>query len=133
MITPLIHFQGNCDEAISFYKEALGAEVKGINYAKDAPPNSGLDDLPPNFVMHSDVIICGMTFSMTDGNENSLPYGSFGFLIRYQTADDVRATFEKLAVGGNVTDPLAEVFWSELWGEVTDRFGVTWQVMIEQE
>jgi uncharacterized glyoxalase superfamily protein PhnB len=37
MITPCIHFQGNCDEAINFYKEALGAEDKAIFYAKDAP------------------------------------------------------------------------------------------------
>jgi len=57
MITPCIHFKGNCDEAISFYKEALAAEVSEVHYSKDAPPGSGLDELPPNFVMHSVVVI----------------------------------------------------------------------------
>ena len=63
MLIPTIHFNGNCDDAINFYKGALGAEIKEINYAKDAPPNSGMDSLPLNFVMHSEIIICGMNFS----------------------------------------------------------------------
>lgn len=131
MITPCIHFQGNCNEAISFYKETFAAEVKDVNYVKDAPPDSGMDELPPDFVMHSVVVICGMTFSFTDGGETPIPSGNFTFLITYKTAEEVKMTFNKLAVGGKVTEPLAEVFWSELFGEVIDRFGVTWQVMVE--
>ena len=133
MITPCIHFQGNCDEAISFYKDALGAEVKAINYAKDAPPDSGMEAFSPNFVMYSEVVIFNMTFSLSDGGETPIPYGNFGIMITCKTADEVKATFDKLAEGGNVTEPLLETFWAGLYGEVIDRFGVTWQVMIEQE
>lgn len=58
MLLTTISFQGNCDEAITFYKGALGAEVKEIAYFRDAPADSGMDEsLPPNFVMHSEVII----------------------------------------------------------------------------
>jgi len=133
MITPCIHFQGNCDEAISFYKQALGAEVKAINYAKDAPPDSGMEDFPPNFVMYSEIVIWGMTFTLTDGGETPIPSGNFTFMITCKTPEEVKMTFEKLADGGNVTEPLSETFWAGLYGELIDRFGVTWQVMIEQE
>jgi len=133
MITPCIHFQGNCDEAINFYKEALGAEVKGIHYAKDAPPDSGLDELPPNFVMHSEIIICGMNFSLTDGSETPITGEHISFLITYDTAQEVKLAFEKLVVGGKVVEPLATVFYSELYGYVIDRFGVNWQVMVRHQ
>lgn len=131
MVTPCIHFEGNCDEAIAFYKEALGAEVRAINYAKDAPPDSGMDVLPPNFVMHSEVIICGMNFSLTDGAEVPVTGTSFSFLITYNTAEEVKMAFEKLEVNGEIVEPLATVFWSELYGYVIDRFGVNWQVMVQ--
>ena len=131
MVIPCIHFKGNCDEAINFYKEALGAVVRDINYAKDAPPNSGMDSLPPNFVMHSEIIICGMNFSLTDGSETPITGEHISFLITYETKDEVRAAFEKLEVGGRVVEPLATVFWSELYGYVVDRFGVNWQVMVQ--
>ena len=131
MITPCIHFQGNCDEAIDFYKDALAAEVKEINYAKDAPPESGMDELPPNFVMHSDVVICGTSFSLTDGGEKQIIGESFSFLITYGTEDEVKAAYDKLVVGGKVVEGLAPVFWSALYGYVIDRFGVNWQVMVQ--
>jgi len=129
MVTPCIHFQGNCDEAINFYKEALAAEVKEIFYAKDAPEGN-TESLPPNNVMHSEVIICGMNFSLTDGSETPITGTHISFLITYDTADEVTKAFEKLAVGGTVVEPLAKVFWSDLYGYVIDRFGVNWQVMI---
>ena len=133
MITPCIHFQGNCNEAIDFYKDALAAKVKGINYAKDAPPNSGMDELPPNFVMHSDVVICGTSFSLTDGAEKPITGESFSFLITYETEDEVKAAYDKLIVGGKVVEALAPVFWSDLYGYVIDRFGVNWQVMVQDQ
>jgi len=130
MITPSIHFQGNCDEAITFYKEALGAEILAIHYAKDAPPDSGMDVLPPNFVMHSEVMICGTNFSLTDGAEVPVTGESVSFMITYNTVEEVKAAFEKLEVGGRIVEPLDTVFWSELYGYVVDRFGVNWQVMV---
>jgi len=130
MITPCIHFHGNCDEAIVFYKEALAAEVKEIFYAKDAP-DFNTEELLPNNVIHSEVIICGMTFSLTDGSDRPITGEHISFLMTYNTVDEVTKTFEKLAVGGSIVEPLAKVFWSELYGFVIDRFGVHWQVMVQ--
>jgi PhnB protein len=129
MITPCIHFNGNCSEAIAFYKEAFGAEVKEVYLAKDAP-DYNTESLPPDFVMHSEIIICGMNFSLTDGSETPLSDTHISFLITYDTADEVKAAFDKLVVGGEVVEPLAKVFWSDLYGYIIDKFGVNWQVMV---
>jgi len=133
MITPSIHFQGNCDEAIKFYKKTLGAEVKEISYAKDAPAGSGMDKLPPNYVMYSDIIMYGAKFMLSDGGEAPLPYGNFSFMVTLDTEDEVKKVFEALANGGKITQPLSKQFFSSLYGEAVDRFGVAWQVMIKQE
>jgi len=130
MINPCIHFNGNCDEVISFYKEVFKAEVKEIYYAKDAPPDSGMGDLPPNFVMHSEIIICGTNFSLTDGSETPVSGENFSFIAKYDTPEEVKLIFDKLAEGGKVVIELAPQFWSSLYGYVTDRFGVGWQVLV---
>jgi len=132
MLIPTIHFNGNCDEAIAFYKDVFGAELEVINYAKDAPPDSGMDELPPNFVMYSEVMICGVKMSLTDGAETPLPFGHFSYMLNYDTEDEVVAIFNKLSVGGKVEEPLSTTFWSGLYGSVVDRFGVNWQVMVTQ-
>lgn len=131
MVMPCIHFHDNCNEAIEFYKTALGAEVKAINLAKDAPPGSGTEHLPPHFVMHSQVTISGMDFSLTDGAEQPITGVSHSFLIMYDTAEAVTTAFQNLTPGGRIVEPLAKVFWSDLYGYVIDRFGVNWQVMVK--
>ena len=125
MLIPAIGFQGNCDDAITYYKEILGAEIKRINYARDADPDMGMD-LPPNFVMYSEVAIHGTTFMMSDGMEK--PLESFWMLLTFDTPEEVTAIFNKLAEGGEIVEPLAPQFYASLTGDVRDRFGVLWSV-----
>ena len=129
MITT-IHFPGTCDEAILFYQKALGADVKEVAYARNAPPETGLSDsLPPNFVMHSELIIFGTTVNMTDGAESHVTSSNFSFLIRFESAKEIKSVFNKLADGGKIIEALAPQFWASLYGFVEDRFGVGWQFM----
>ena len=131
MFLTTIHFPGNCDEAISFYKEVLGAEVEAIAYFKDAPQHSDMDalSLPPNFVMHSMISIHGSKVSMTDGVETKPTGDNFTFFITEDTVDKVTALYAKLSEGGKVVEALAPVFWASMYGIVEDKFGINWQVM----
>jgi len=131
MITPTIHFKGNCKDAIDFYKEVFEAQVKTINYAKDAPPNSGMDELPPEFVMHSEVTICGTDFALTDGAEMPISGDSISFLIRCKWADELTAVFDKLAIGGRIVESPTPQYWTPLWGYVVDKFGVNWSLIVD--
>jgi len=129
MLIPTIHFPGICDEAIAYYKEAVGAEVKGIAYFRDAPPDSGMDEsLPPNFVMHSEVLIFGTLVAMTDGAEKRVTGENFLFTVCLNSAEEVTSVFNRLADGGQVFEALAPQFWAALCGTVEDRFGVNWHI-----
>jgi len=134
MLLTTIHFPGNCDDAISFYKETLGAEVKDIAYSKDAPKDSNMESssLSPNSVMHSVISIHGSLVSMTDGAETKPTGDNFTFLITEDTVDKVTALYSKLLEGGKEVEALAPVFWSSMYGIVEDKFGVNWQVMTSE-
>jgi len=130
MLSTVIHFNGNCNEAIDFYKEVLGAVVKDIAYFKDAPDTSWTEEsLPPEFIMHSEVVIYGSTLVMTDGSETSPNGNNFSFMIVKNTVEEVTELYNKLLESGKVIEPLAPTFWASIYGMVEDRFGITWQVM----
>ena len=129
MLFTSISFQGNCDEALTFYKEALGADVKDVAYFRDAPPDSGMDEsLPLNFVMHSDVSIYGTQIVMTDGGTAPIAGDYFTLMLSLDSAEEVTSVFNKLADGGQVVEALGTQFWAALCGDVQDRFGINWHV-----
>jgi PhnB protein len=132
MVGTAIHFAGNCDEAISFYQEVFGAEVIEINYAKDAPAGNGMEELPPNFVMHSDILINGTVMHLTDGAQDFVPTSNYSFMVTKNTDDEVKVLYEKLLDGGKIVVELAPAFWSSMYGMVVDKFGVCWQVMTSE-
>jgi PhnB protein len=125
----MFHFPNTCDEAINYYKEALGAEVKEISYFCDSPPGSGMDEsLPPNFVMHSEILLFDVLVAMTDGAEKRATGEHFTLGVLLDSAEEVASVFNKLADGGKVVEALAPQFWAELCGSVEDRFGVNWHI-----
>ena len=133
MLITTIHFPNTCDEAISYYKEVLGAKVKEIAYAKDAPPNTGMEEMPPNFVMYSEVLIFDTIVSMTDGGNTPITSDNFSFMISFDSDEETTSIFNKIADGGKVVEPLGPQFWAPLYGFVKDRFGVGWQVMTKEK
>ena len=71
MISPTIHFPGNCNEAIAYYEKVFKVTEKRVNFYRDAPPNSGMtitEDML-DLVMHASIIICGTKFNCSDTQE----------------------------------------------------------------
>ena len=130
MLFPSIHFNANCDEAISFYKEALGATVKEIVYAKDVPAgtDTGMGELPPNVVMHSEIELFGTVCTFSDGVETPVSSEHHCFMIVLDTDEEVKNVWNKLIDGGKIIDPLEPQFWASLSGYVKDKFGVNWSI-----
>jgi len=128
---PSIGFPGNCDEAITYYEEVLGAEVKTIIYNGDDPGDPNVDtSQPPNFVNYSEILLFGTPVMMSDGMEKKMACENFWFTLSFDTAEEVTSVFNKLADGGEIAEPLSSVFWSDLTGSVVDRFGITWDVSV---
>jgi len=128
---PSIRFPGNCDEAITYYKEVLGAEVKAIVYNGSDPTDPNMDkSLPPNFVTYSEVLLFGTPIMMTDGAEKKMSCGNFSFTLSLDTEEEVTSVFNKLANGGEIVEALSTEFSGYLIGCVNDRFGISWTVSI---
>ncbi len=127
-----LFFNGRCEEALEFYKKALGARVEMLMRYKESPEPPPPGMLPPgseNKVMHSSFRV-GDTVVMASDGHCSGEVNFQGFSLSITVADVAAAdrVFNALADGGKVTMPLAKTFWSPRFGMLTDRFGVGWMV-----
>jgi PhnB protein len=131
-VQPYLFFEGRCDEALGFYRQALGAEVTMLMRFKDSPDSHGM--IPPGAgdkVMHASIRIGETTVLASDGRCLGRP--SFqGFSLSLTVRDDAEAErlFHSLAEGGQVQMPLAKTFFSSRFGMVADRFGVAWMIYV---
>ena len=133
-IQPYLFFDGRCDEAIEFYRSALGAEVTMLMRFKDNPDAKDSPMCTPgdeNKVMHANLRIGEATILMSDGQARDKPAFE-GFSLSLTVANDAEAKrlFAALAQGGKVTMPLAKAFFTSSFGMLADRFGVAWMVYV---
>ena len=127
MLLPTFHFPGNCNEAIAFYQKAVGAEIKDIAYAKNAPADED-PGVPPNYVLHSEILIFGTRIGMTDMGGKQFTDEQFMFTLLFDSDEEVTNVFNKLADGGKIIEPLAPQFWCSLNGSIEDPFGISWNI-----
>jgi PhnB protein len=133
-VQPYLFFDGRCEEALEFYRGALGAEVTMLMRFKDSPepPEPGM--VPPGSedrVMHARLRIGDTAVLASDGRCLGQP--SFqGFSLSLTVSDDGEAerAFASLADRGEVQMPLTTTFFSSRFGMVADRFGVSWMVYV---
>ena len=132
-ITPYLDFGGRCDEALAFYRDALGAEVEMLmrfDQSPEAPPPGMLQPGFEKKVMHASFRVRGALLMASDGCDDRSKFDGFRLNLQVPTEADARRAFEGLAAGGTVQMPLTKTFWAPLYGMVTDRFGVGWMVMV---
>ncbi len=131
-VEPYVHFEGRCDEAIEFYKSALGAKVTMLMRFKDCPePMPGMDPAAADKVMHASVTIGDSVLLMSDGRcQGDASFKGFSLAISVQSDADAKRLFEALAEGGKIGMPLSKTFFSSSFGMVADRFGVGWMVLV---
>jgi PhnB protein len=131
-VQPYLFFGGRCEEAIEFYRKALGAELAMIARFKDAPePQPGLPDCFENKVMHASLRI-GETILMASDGRCEGPQAFEGFSLSITVPDEAEAdrVFTALSEGGLVTMPLEKTFWAPKFGMLQDKFGVGWMVSV---
>jgi PhnB protein len=133
-VQPYLSFDGRCEEAIEFYRSALGAEVSRFVRFKDAPEPHQPGMIPPGAedkLMHASFRIGETTVMASDGRCLGKP--SFhGIMLSLTVTSDAEAQryFAALANGGQVQMPLGKTFFSSQFGMVNDRFGVPWMVVV---
>jgi len=133
-VQPYLFFEGRTEEALEFYRKAMGAEVVMLMRFKDSPMPSDPNMVPPgseNKIMHASFRVGDSTLMASDGNCGGQAKFQ-GFSISLNVADVATADrlYAALEQGGQVQMPLAETFFSPRFGMVADKFGVSWMVHV---
>ncbi|HWD94685.1 MAG TPA: VOC family protein [Verrucomicrobiae bacterium] len=133
-VQPYLYFNGNCEEAVEFYKKALGAEVQMMMRFKESPEPPPPGMVPPNYgnkIMHVSFQVGQTVIMASDGCHQEKPvFEGFSLALSVTTEAEADRAFNALAAGGQVKMPLAKTFWSPKFGMLTDKFGIGWMVSV---
>jgi PhnB protein len=128
-IQPYLFFEGRCEEAIEFYRRAVGAEVAMLMRFKDSPQPTSHGS--PEKVMHGELRIGDATILVSDGRcAGTTKFDGFALSLLVASVEEAQRKFAALAEGGQVEMPLSETFFSPQFGMLRDRFGVFWMVYV---
>ena len=130
-----LNFDGQCEEAFSFYKSVFGGEYADINRMGDMPLMEGMPPMSEeqkqkimhvaypikNINLFGSDIPEGQGFELQVGNNMSIS-------INAESKDEADRIFNGLSSGGKVTMPIADTFWNAYFGMFTDKFGINWMV-----
>jgi len=132
-LQPYLSFEGRCEEAIEFYRHALGAEVTMLMRFSENPEPGGCAPAAGDKVMHASLRIGEATLLLSDGRCGGQPaFQGFGLSLAVANEAEADRLFTALAEGGEVQMPLSKTFFSPRFGMVADRFGVCWMVIVPQ-
>lgn len=132
-IDPYLFLNGRADEAIAFYRDALGAELAMRMSFGESPEKSPMP-LPPGWdqkVMHAALQVGDTQLMLSDADcADDAQFKGFRLSLNCDDEASARRAFDQLAAGGQVQMPLGRTFWSPLFGMLTDKFGIGWMVGI---
>ena len=132
-INPYLNFSGNTEEAFNFYKSIFGGELVGLTRFSDTPEGSKLKPNEKEKLMHVSLPIGkSNTLMATDALESMghkvTPGTNFHISITADSKEEAAKLFNGLSKGGKVTMPLADTFWGDYFGMLTDKFGIQWMI-----
>lgn len=133
-----LNFNGNCEEAFTFYKSVFGGEFTYIGKFGDMPPQEGytVPAADANKVMHVSLPIGTSILMGSDTGGDWAPSfvqgNNFSISISANSKAEADNLFGGLSAGGQVTMPMAQTFWGDYFGMFTDKFGVNWMVSFNE-
>ncbi len=130
-VNAYLHFGGNCEEAMEFYRSALGGELQ-INRFSEMPQDDSAPPVDGNLIMHASLTLAdGQVVMASDAMPASGPvqFGNHSsIMVGPDSSEDAKRIFDTLAEGGTITMPFMPMFWGDEFGMLTDKFGVAWQI-----
>ncbi|MFM9938112.1 MAG: DUF1428 family protein [Hyphomicrobiaceae bacterium] len=133
-IQPYLFFRGRGEEAINFYKSALGAEILMMMRFKDNPDQPEPGKVPVEFadrIMHACIRIAGTNIMLSDGMKSGpLDFQCMSLSLTVTSEADADRIFHALAKDGTVQMPLGPTFFAKRFGAVADKFGVAWMIIL---
>ena len=136
LVQPYLFFGGRCEEALEFYRAALGARVEMLTRYQDSPKPHTPGMIPPGWeskVMHATFHIGATTLMASDGCEAGPTFSGFSLSLTLPTIAEAERVFAALSDGGQVRMPLSPTFWSPCFGMLADRYGMGWMITVAAE
>jgi PhnB protein len=134
IIQAYLFFNGNCEQAVEFYRKALGAEVEMTMRFKESPDAPPPGMVPPNWgdkIMHTSFRVGQTTVMASDGcGPEAKGFQGFSLSLAVFTEAEADRYFNALAEGGKVNMPLTKTFWSPRFGMLEDKFGIGWMINV---
>ena len=127
-ITPYLYFEGNAEEALSFYKEIFGGEESNfMRYGDTQAPTS---EEYKDKVLHAELVHKSfkLYFSDTFEDQKLVKGSNVSLTLEFDTEEDIDKAYKALLEGGEVFMELQKTFWNAKYGKLTDRFGVIWEL-----
>ena len=132
-VQPYLTFEGRCEEALTFYQAALGAEILGMMRYKDSPLPEETGARPPGSgdkIMNASLRIGDSVLMASDGRCSGSPeFKGVSLSLTLPDAAEASRIFTALSKEGEVLVPMTESFFAQGFGMVADRFGLTWLVL----
>ncbi|MBL7877356.1 MAG: VOC family protein [Cyclobacteriaceae bacterium] len=132
-INSYLTFGGNCREAMSFYKNCLGGDLKFQTLA-DSPQMAGLPNVYKRYIVHATLIKDNLVLMASDlPSEQSLIKGNaIALMLHCNSKSEIEEYYEKLSAGGLKDQPLARTYWGALAGNLIDKFGNHWMLHFQE-
>lgn len=128
MVKIYISFKGNCNDALNFYKNCFNSEYFISSTYGDIDPNCSEGN--KNLVLHSEMEIEGTTFIFNDYlDENMVVGNNFSILIQTDKSENILKYYNILKKDGIVNIELGSTEFSDLYANITDKYGVSWIIM----
>lgn len=128
-LNPYLLFEGNCKEAMEFYKENLGVELI-LQTVGESPMAAQMPDAKDK-VMHAELKNDGQTLlyasDMMDAGKSN-PGNTVELCLNCSSEEEILSLFAKMSAGGKVVHPLKKEFWGDTFGQFVDKFGVRWMM-----
>ena len=119
-------FNGNCEEALNFYKDKLNGNIEFIQRYGESPVDATEEQ--KNKIMHATLDLQGFKIMAADSDgKRNVSFGdNFSIALDFKSDGDIERAFNAMHTGGQVTMPLQDTFWGAKFGMCTDKFGVNW-------
>ena len=126
-IAPYLMFNGNCEEALNFYAQALNGKIENLMRFEGSPAEEMSDNKQD--VLHATFVADGIMFMASDGGKNApveTDGGRVHLSLDFNSVEEEEKIYIALSEGGRQTMPLADTFWGARFGMLTDKFGINW-------
>jgi PhnB protein len=125
-INAYLTFNGNCREAMTFYKGCLGGELN-LQTVEGSPAEAQCPPEIKHQIMHSELRKDGIVLLASDMMPDGYKQGNtIALCVQCSSEEEINTFFSRFAEGGKITDPLKTQFWGAIFGAVNDKFGVRW-------